>query len=377
MSLLRNTVRALPRAGLARTHPGTVSLSWALRSASISTSSSTTESTPWAPEHQNPATPAPERRGPPPGKCYRAVHIAGLDPSVTLTDLIQSIAATAPVGMILSAQLVPATPRTASSSPPEGSTEAQPSGASAADGSEPKPDLKADIIFGNSDAPYKLRQAAWEKTFLVKGKTPFVTINTSLIFAGPKAELRRSRVLHIRGPPDAEGFDEETIRGVLTSNAAAMETVGALGVSSESVETREEDEGGGSVVRVMEWRFFGVLQARNFKRVLREHYGKRLQVDSAPDPCWDYRDMREYLRRVSVKGQGPTYRQLFQRPVASPSVPVYPAYFMDSAAPNEKHTPTTKRTPPTKSKFNEEPTSTEERTPTEVMESGPASTNKV
>ncbi|KUI63823.1 hypothetical protein VM1G_10624 [Cytospora mali] len=374
MSLPRNAVRALPRAGLARTRPGTVSLSWALRSASISTSPSTADSIPWGPGHQNPAPPAPERRGPPPGKCYRAVHIAGLDPSVTLTDLIQSIAATAPVGMILSAQLVPATPRT---SPPEGSTEAQLSGASATDASEPKPDLKADILFGNSDAPYKLRQAAREKTFLVKGKTPFVAVNTNLIFSRPKAELRRSRVLHIRGPPDAEGFDEETIRGVLTSNAAAMEAVGALGVSSESVETREEDEGGGSVARVMEWRFFGVLQARTFERVLRAHYGKRLQVDSAPDPCWDYRDMREYLRRVSVKEQGPTYRQLFQRPVASPSVPVYPAYFMDSDAPTEKHTPTTKHTPPTESTSTEEPTSTEGRSPTEGMEPGPASTNKV
>lgn len=242
-----------------------------------------------------------------------AVHITGLDPSLTLTELLQSIAETAPVGMILSARLLPADGRRGNSRPSS---------------------LKADIVFGNENAPYALRQRAREEAFLVRGRPPFVAVNTQLAFDSPKADLRRSRALRIRGPPGVNGFDEASMRGILASSAAAMRAAGALGVESEPVETREEHVGAEGVMRVMEWRFFDNDQARAFKHALREHYGQALEINSGPDPCWDYRAMMRYLSRSQNRRRE---RKPFQQPecpahVVGSSVPVYPAYFLEMAS---------------------------------------------
>lgn len=223
---------------------------------------------------------------------------------------------------------------------------------------------KADIVFGNEDAPYNLVRAARDRTFLVQGRTPYVAVNRQLLFRGTQIELRRSRVLRITGPPDEEGFDEETIRGVLLSSSAAMEAVGDIGVSSEPVETREEVVGAGEgeggaaprTVRTMEWRFFDTTQGKVFKRVLREHFGTRLMVRSAPDPCWDYSAMQQYLQRLSGvrsgggRGWGGGGQLLRKRlgPAAAaasdidvnPSTPVWPAYFMETVMQTRVDEPT-------------------------------------
>ncbi|ROV91463.1 hypothetical protein VSDG_07134 [Cytospora chrysosperma] len=279
-----------------------------------------------------------------------AVHITGLDPSITLAELLQSIAATAPVGMVLSARLLPAE----STGAPRGQRRSDSNPSSPSSPSS----LKADIVFGNDNAPYDLRRRARDGSFLVRGRAPFVAVNNQLVFNRPKADLGRSRVLRIRGPAGVEGFNEEAMRHVLTSDAAAMEAVGALGVDSEPVETRDGYEGEGEGegegerrgweqeggMRTMEWRFFDHVQARAFKRALRDHYGRRLKIESGPDPCWDYKEMTRYLSRSRAKnGRRASIRQQQQQlgwlaPVVDPSAPVYPAYFLEAAAETGKHT---------------------------------------
>ncbi|ROW08773.1 hypothetical protein VMCG_02720 [Cytospora schulzeri] len=324
---------------------------------------------PWAQERpQKPAAQAPERRGPPPGKCYMAVHITGLDPTLTLPELLQSIAETAPVGMVLSARLLPDKNNNEPKGPRKKPRELYSLSSNPHIPPPPPPPpsspQKADIVFGNENAPYELRQRARDGTFLVRGRTPFVAVNSQLVFNYPKVELRRSRVLRIRGPPGVEGFSEEAIRAVLAADATAMEAVGALGVQSEPVLMREEEEevkeGGeegrtGGMVRVMEWRFFGTVQAKAFKVVLREHFGRQLEIANAPDPCWDYSKMAQYLRRMKNKGKVrmPFSQPPWVAPVVDPLAPVYPSYFLEVL-----------------SEKTEEPTGTEEK------ESQPASTNR-
>lgn len=237
--------------------------------------------------------------------------------------------------------------------------------------SGPTSQLKADIIFGNEDAPEKLTQLARRGTFLVHGRAPFVAVNTDLPFHGPKVELRRSRVVHIRGPAEADWFTEGALRGVLASDAVAVNAVGALDFDSEAVvETRLDGnwdgEGGGEgdgsqgegqeqgqgQMRLMEWRFFDVVQARACKRALREHYGRRLHIQNAPDPCWDYVEMTNYLRAKGVgqKALDGLRRNPFDGD-NSPSTPVYPAYFLEEAVQSKEGTSIEEGTPgPTSTK---------------------------
>lgn len=223
------------------------------------------------------------------------MYLSGLDRSVTLPDVLMGIAKTAPVGMVLSARLNHHTP-----SSPRDEHEAQPIGARKA------PDMKADILFGNEDAPLKLLNLARRSKFLVQGKTPHVTINPSIVFSHPRTHVSQSRVLHVRGPPDTEGFDEETIRGVLARSEAVMRR--GMSTDSEPVETRHDDRDGS---RVMEWRFFDSRQARAFKAILQKHYGWELQIRSVADPCWDYQAMWKYIRRASESPKEPPVRPLY------------------------------------------------------------------
>ncbi|KAK7749955.1 hypothetical protein SLS53_000537 [Cytospora paraplurivora] len=307
-------------------------------------------------------------------------------------------AETAPVGSILSARLHPAdtTPHAAPTGEGDEPGPQSQSTSALREGRRQTPQQqRADILFGNEDAPYNLVRAARAKTFLVQGRTPYVTINRQLLFRGTQIELRRSRVLHIIGAPDEEGFDEETIRAVLQSSPTAMEAVGALGVSSEPVETRDEVVGAGEdggaaprTIRTMEWRFFDTAQGKVFKRVLREHFGMRLVVRSAPDPCWDYRAMEQYLQRLSgVRsgggrgggGGGQLLRQ-HRGPAAppagvevEPSTPVWPAYFMETAI-------RTREDKPTKDKLAEESEAAPEQpteTAIETREDKPAEATEV
>lgn len=215
----------------------------------------------------------------------RGVIVTGLDPNVSLPELLQSIARTAPVGAVASAFLLPR----------------QQQGANKG----------AKVNFNQRRAAMELVRLSREKTFLVRDRTPFVTEHRKGLAARgasqslppPLSECYQTRVLLIEGPVGVEGFDEASIRQLLVSEDAAMMDCGPFGVESEAVITTDSPDG---TRRSIEWRLFSYsAQALPFKKVIKGHFGKQLRVTHARDPCCAEK-IYEAAWRASLGQGGPT-----------------------------------------------------------------------
>ncbi|ROW00007.1 hypothetical protein VPNG_08333 [Cytospora leucostoma] len=207
---------------------------------------------------------APEPKNTPNNR-NRGVIVTGLDPDVTLPELLQSIARTAPVGAIASAFLLPS----------------QRQGANKG----------AKVNFSQRRAAMQLVRLSREKTFLVRGRTPFVTEHRKALAARgalrsvppPLSECFQTRVLVLEGPAGVEGFDEVSIRRLLVADEVAMRDSGPFGMESEGVITTDSPDG---TRRSIEWRFNSYsAQALPFKKVIKRHFGEQLRVTHGRDPC--------------------------------------------------------------------------------------------
>lgn len=209
----------------------------------------------------------------------RAVIISALPHDVSVTEVLESIARTAPVGAISSAFLLPRPPRRVYDSK------------AAAQGPPARDNMLGPAVkvnFNQRGSALRLIRLAREKVFQVRNKTPYVSEDrkgflrsgdTKLL---PLSQYNQTRVLILEGAPNVKGFDEATIRQLLRSDATAMHHARSLGDLSESVITKTVDNG----QRRMEWRFFSYSdQALPFKKVIKAHFGNRLSVRHGRDPC--------------------------------------------------------------------------------------------
>lgn len=302
MSLLRfHAPKALPPAGLHRgsTTSRTDITRWALHPRGQSTARTftspsqarSTDSPPWRFSQPYEGRSHHEQRKANVKNANRAVIITGLDYDVTVTELLQSIARTAPVGAISSAFLLPRQSRHAYYPNPRSRW----------------PPARGDMLAAGAKVSFNQRWAAMElvrlareKVFRVRDRAPFVTEDRSrshLHADGPPPPLSQyvqTRVLVLEGPPRLEGFDEPAIRQLLRSNGAAMMDAGPYGDLSEPVVTKDLKNG----VRRMEWRFFSyAAQALPFKKIIRLHFGNRLTVRHGRDPCCPVQVWEEERRR--------------------------------------------------------------------------------
>ncbi|KAK7733667.1 hypothetical protein SLS53_008134 [Cytospora paraplurivora] len=205
-----------------------------------------------------------------------------LDPDVSLPELLQSIARTAPVGAIASAFLLPNQQKRASKG--------------------------AKVNFNQRRAAMELVRLSREKTFLVRDRTPFVAEHRKELAARGAlqsippslSECSQTRVLVVQGPAEVEGFYEPSIRQLLVADEAAMRDSGPFGVQSEAVITTDSPDG---TRRSIEWRFVSYsAQALPFKKVIKRHFGKQLRVTHGRDPCCA-EDIYDAARRA-LKAQG-------------------------------------------------------------------------
>lgn len=199
---------------------------------------------------------------------------------MTLSELLQCIARTAPVGAISSAYLLPNQSRHDYFPNPDAHWPPA-SGDMLAAG--------AKVCFNQRGAALELVRLSMEKVFKVRRRTPYVTEDRKYQLhysdAPPPPPLNQyiqTRVLVLQGSPRVEGFDEEFIRGLLRSDRAAMLNAGPFGDLSEPVKPKILGNG----LRRMEWRFFSYAsQALPFKKVIKKHFGNRLDVKHGRDPC--------------------------------------------------------------------------------------------
>lgn len=194
---------------------------------------------------------------------FRFARILGLDLSASLTDIVEGIAQTAPVGRVLSVQF-------------ERKIQVM-------DGREVR---TAVVLFDHEAAPPDLVRLAKQGSFRICGRPLVAVIYRGRAFHQNDEDKFSSRVLQLRGDSSVEGFSEEGIRDVLTRSPEVMRALGPLGLESEPVETRDFANG----TRVIEWRFFdNHKQVRILLPVLRRYYYKQLFITPGRDPCWDSR----------------------------------------------------------------------------------------
>lgn len=192
---------------------------------------------------------------------FRFARIFGLDSSTTLTDIVEGIAQTAPVGRVLSVQFEKKT--------------------STKNGRELK---AANILFDHEDAPPNLVHLAKQGSFLVRDSCPWVTVYRGRAFHGNDDGEFSSRVVRIRGRADVADFSEEGIRDLMESSPTAMQALGSLGLESEPVRVRDDQDG----TRQIDWRFFdNQRQTRVIIPILRRHFYRQLSITPGPDPCWN------------------------------------------------------------------------------------------
>lgn len=231
----------------------------------------------------------------------RAVIVTGLDRTVTVAEVLQAIASTAPVGAVSSAYLLP---RRHLDEPHRVLN--RPGG--------PEAGAAAKISFNQRAAAMELVRLSRAKIFRVRGRTPYVTEDREGIqLRGPippplSESASQTRVLLLEGPAEGvEGFDEVSIRRLLKTDLAASRDAGPFRDMSEPVITTLTDEGR----QRMEWRFFSYSrQALPFKRVIKRHFGSRLKVSHGRDPCCSVHisegaRVRYYeTKRLSLKKDG-------------------------------------------------------------------------
>lgn len=223
----------------------------------------------------------------------RFVRIFGLSADMTLANILEGIAQTAPVGRVLHIEWDKK-------------------------GLIRHREMKvkgAMVLFDHDAAAADLVRLAKQQTFLVRGESVHVSIWAKRAFHGNVEAANASRVLHIRGPRDVENFSEEGIRTVIMENQEVVKVLGSLALDAEAVITTEL--GGGK--RLIEWRFFSnERQAKILLLILRRLFHKSLSVDPGPDPCWNERlyprdrtggkDVR-YLPAISKGFKWPTVRE--------------------------------------------------------------------
>ncbi|KAJ4417268.1 hypothetical protein N0V82_006301 [Gnomoniopsis sp. IMI 355080] len=193
---------------------------------------------------------------------FRFVCILGLSAETRLADILEGIAQTAPVGRVLHVHWEKdevAIRRKSKSK-------------------------AAFVLFDHDVAAADLVRLAKQRVFLVRGKTPHVSIWDKRPFNSNFTGEDASRVLHIRGPRDVEGFSVEGIRDLLLGNDRIVKALGPLGLDAETIVTKQI--GGGR--QLIEWRFFSNdKQARPVLFLLRRLFYKSLSIDFGPDPCWN------------------------------------------------------------------------------------------
>ncbi|KAJ4396344.1 hypothetical protein N0V93_000563 [Gnomoniopsis smithogilvyi] len=193
---------------------------------------------------------------------YRFVRIFGLSADMTLADILRGIAQTAPVGRVLH-------------------VEWDRHGVTIHHGMEVK---AAFVLFDTDAAAADLVRLAKQRVFRVRGESVYVGIWGNRAFSNNIENETASRVLHIRGPGDVEGFSEEGIRILLGANDRVIKALGPLGLDAEAFVTRKL--GGGK--RLIELRFFSnKKQAQPALLILRRAFYKLLSVTPGPDPCWN------------------------------------------------------------------------------------------
>lgn len=222
---------------------------------------------------------------------YRAVILDHLAPGTTLADLTTALARTAPVGPVTSITLLP---------PPRHAPNGLDLG------------LGAHIVFGRHQATSALARAARAGTFRVwstggggggnseqqredghakedskdGGVVPTVSRDKTVAYHWNNARRIDSRVVLVRAPP---GVREAEVRAAMLADADALARAGPLGAECEPVVTyppADGDDGDGSGVVVMEWRFFSAQQAGAMRLAVERHFGERLEVYKGHDPCW-------------------------------------------------------------------------------------------
>lgn len=193
---------------------------------------------------------------------FRYVRIFGLSTDMTLADILRGIAQTAPVGRVLH-------------------VEWGKRGTITHRGMKVK---TAFVLFDTDAAAADLVRLAKQKVFLVRRESVHVSIWNNCAFSSNDDSEISSRVLHIRGPQDVEGFSEEGIRDLLMSNDMLVKALGPLGLGAEAVVTSKL--GGGK--QLIEWRFFSnAKQARPVLFFLRRSCYKSLSITFGPDLCWN------------------------------------------------------------------------------------------
>ncbi|KUI57773.1 hypothetical protein VP1G_05102 [Cytospora mali] len=294
--LLRKTRSALAPASLRSSNSfGTNLIRWVLHPRSSSSTSGpliTPSPRRAIDSHQrSPKQPLQQRDGALPDSSNRAVIITGLEHDVTVTEVLQSIARTAPVGAVSAAFLLPL------QSPFwKGPKRYHQDPKSSTLGGAVK------VSFCQRGAALELVRLSRDKIFRVRGRAPYVTEDRKAILRKafqppPLNQGLQTRVLVLEGPTDIRGFDTPSIRKLLSADAEAMANAGYYGILSEPVITTNTEEGR----RRIEWPFFSYsAQALPFKRVIKNHFGDQLKVTHGRDPCCPEHMWRE-ARKVHQK----------------------------------------------------------------------------
>lgn len=193
---------------------------------------------------------------------YRLVRLFNLSTDVTLADILEGIAQTAPVGRVLHI-----------SWDERGSIHYR--------GEEKK---GAFVLFDTYAAAMDLVRLARQQIFLVRGKSVYTTISTTPAFSSDIERADASRVICIRGPRNVEGFSEEGLRSILMGTDRLVQSLGPLGLDAEACITKSLDRGWKSIT----WRFFSQeRQATPILLILRRAFGESLVVEPGHDPCWN------------------------------------------------------------------------------------------
>lgn len=193
---------------------------------------------------------------------YRLVRLFNLSTDVTLAEILEAIAQTAPVGRVLHIEW-----------DRRGSTQYR--------GEEKK---GAFVLFDTYAAAMDLVCLAKRQVFLVRGKSVYTTISKTPAFYSDIERPDASRVICIRGARNVEGFSEEGLRGILMGTDGLIESLGPLGLEAEACVTKGLERGWKSIT----WRFFSQQrQATPILRILRQAFYKSLLVEPGHDPCWN------------------------------------------------------------------------------------------
>lgn len=193
---------------------------------------------------------------------YRLVRLFNLSTDVTLADILEGIALTAPVGRVLHIEW-----------DHRGSIHYR--------GEEKR---GAFVLFDTYAAAMDLVCLAKRQTFRVRGKSVYTVISKTPAFYSDIERADASRVVCIRGPRNVEGFSEEGLRNILMGNDRLVQALGPLGLDAEACITKSLERGCKSIT----WRFFSQeRQATPILLILRRAFYKSLLVQPGHDPCWN------------------------------------------------------------------------------------------